>query len=135
MRKPLNDTAAPGDLAELSRMQLQEIAVEIRILVEETTRNRVRPGSDAGAAEPTIAEVLSVAVGPLADAHLPAGVALTGRRVTVVDPHRTAPLWPNVVKPPRSALADAGAEGNTSANALGGRLTQLVSGVPGAPQS
>ncbi len=76
------------------------------------------------------AEVLLVAVGPLAGPCLAAARELAGHdvRVTVVDPRWTAPLDPHLVKYSSGFRLVLAVEDTTSTGALGARLGQALTG-------
>ncbi|HEX7307935.1 1-deoxy-D-xylulose-5-phosphate synthase [Lentzea sp.] len=78
------------------------------------------------------AEVLLVAVGPLAAPCLAAAEELAGHdvRVTVVDPRWTAPLDPHLVKYSGQHRLVLAVEDTTSTGALGARLGQALAGSP-----
>ncbi|MGZ3144126.1 1-deoxy-D-xylulose-5-phosphate synthase [Lentzea chajnantorensis] len=78
------------------------------------------------------ADVLLVAVGPLAGPCLAAAEELAGHdvRVTVVDPRWTAPLDPHLVKYSSGFRLVLAVEDTTSTGALGARLGQALAGGP-----
>ncbi|SEQ97636.1 1-deoxy-D-xylulose-5-phosphate synthase [Lentzea albida] len=77
------------------------------------------------------AEVLLIAVGPLAGACLAAADELASHdvRVTVVDPRWTAPLDPHLVKYSGRHRLVLAVEDTTSTGALGARLGQALTGT------
>ncbi|MEU7479673.1 1-deoxy-D-xylulose-5-phosphate synthase [Lentzea sp. NPDC042327] len=78
------------------------------------------------------ADVLLVAVGPLAGPCLAAAEELAAHdvRVTVVDPRWTAPLDPHLVKYSSGFRLVLAVEDTTSTGALGARLGQALAGGP-----